>query len=76
MSLRSVLALSFALCLTSAANAQTLSQVFAFDCPGPLQKCAEGAAPTLTISARTEDRVSTNHPRSHQPPDLRKGASR
>lgn len=51
MSLKSVLALSFALCMGSAAGGQTLSQVFAFSCPGIIQPCADGAEPGSIIQA-------------------------
>lgn len=44
MNSKSILALSFTLCLVSAASAQTLSQVFAFDCPPPYYYgCPDGA---------------------------------
>lgn len=51
MRLKPILALSFALCMGSAAAAQALSQVFAFGCPGPIQPCADGAEPGSIVQA-------------------------
>lgn len=45
MSMKSSLALLFTLCPGTAAGAQTLNQVFAFDCPGILQKCRMALSP-------------------------------
>lgn len=53
MSMKSSLALLFVLSLGTAASAQTLSQVVAFDCPGIIQPCADGAEPGSIIQAWT-----------------------